>query len=149
MLRGSSRVCVALAGLVACGGGVAGIKQRSNNGQLKITWDGGIPVFSWKPCTAFGLKNCKPDEYKVQGVSVAPLNCTSTGKLDGERKTTYSVTPNPGAFLTPPLKYGDHPENTNVGVAPKLYTGCKYTVTIQVADGSTMGIWINDEFEVN
>jgi len=149
MRRGRSSVCVVLLALAGCGGGAAGVKQRSNNGQLKITWDGEVPVFSWKPCTAFGLKKCAADEFKVQGVSVAPDSCSSTGKLDGERKTVYSIVPAAvGGFLTPPLRYGDHPENTTVDAASQLYRGCRYRVTIQVADGSALGTWINDNFTV-
>ena len=66
---------MALCGLVSCGG--AGLPtQKSNSGQIKVTMDGDVPVFDWKPCTSFGLKKCGADEYKVVGVSIgAPANC--------------------------------------------------------------------------
>jgi hypothetical protein len=124
------------------------LKERKNNGQLKITWDGDLPVFSWKACTTFGLKSCQPDEFKLQGINVSPINCSSNGKLNGDRKSTYNVTPAAGAFLTPPIKYGEHPANTTAE-AVALTKGCRYDVTIQVADGTMMGIWIHEEFEAN
>jgi len=122
--------------LAACGGGGGGSLSsfKTNNGEMSITFDGDVPIFNWKPCTSFALRKCKPDEFKVVGLSVGleGSNCTSSAGIHAAHWSIAGADGGTEPFM-PPVRYGVAPEGAVVEAPPSAFTaGCRYRVIFHV-----------------
>lgn len=140
-------LCLAAA---ACGPKpIAGAPKALGENLVAVEVNGGTPTFSWKPCTAFSVKNCAPGEIKVTSILIMPADCTTTGENSGERPAMWQVVAAPGHPIPSPLTYGASVEQAVVGAGPtQLQGGCSYAVSIGVANESQSGATISKSFKL-